>query len=300
MDEGSCTVTLVVAKIGDKERQGEMKIRRRETEGLISFYEAVFALRWPVAEHYRVWDGLLYADGGYKYTSTKPLAESDLFLSFARLGARGNPSERTIVDWVTEHGLLTRGQAGQGNEDDLGAPITLEEFRAEVRDAYSALTLLEALRGQDVPRIRARIDRERSINPKPGELNSSGHVLVDGVAIPWVVDANQELSDDNVLHIGEVALKYFVDWELDRGVRLRLSVVRDYKSPRPLYHGSRPRLVPYCRDLLGALWLQCGLLVEDSRPWRNCEVCGGLFLATQINKVICGPTCRKRKSRNRG
>jgi predicted nucleic acid-binding Zn ribbon protein len=279
-----------------------MKIRRREMEDLLSFGDALSALSWPVAEHYRVFKGVLYADGqesGY----AKSLSTADLFLSFSRLGAHGNPSEGTIKNWVREHGLL-REQHEAADEDDLGAPIKLDEFRAEVREAYDALTLLEALRGGDIPALRARIGRKRFAHPETGKLvNEAGEpinsakVLVDGAPIPYISDAAKEFSDDEVLHISEVALEYFVESKLEEGVRI--GFIRDHDPRRNSFYDSRPRLAPYCKDLLGALWLQFALLVEDRRPWRKCAVCGNLFLATRVDNVICGTACRKRKSRKK-
>ena len=272
-----------------------MKIRRRDTEDLLSYGDALSTLRWPVAKRYHVYNGAMYADGREALRIKQPLTTTDLFLSFARLGAHGEPSVGAIKAWVEEHGLLTRGHHEAADEEDLGAPIKLEKFRAEVRQAYEALTLLEALRGRNIPVLRARIGRKRFVHPRTGEPINKAKVLVDGAPIPYISDADVEYSDEDVLHISEVALEYFVELKLYEGVRV--GFIRDYDPRSESFQDSRPRLVPYCKDLLGALWLQFALLVADQRPWRECEVCGNLFLATRVDNVICGAACRKRKSR---
>ena len=114
---------------------------------------------WPVAMSYRIISGSIYAfnpqpifeiDEERSLETDQFFADSDLLFSFARLGARGEPSEKSILDWVKKHGLLERkdekddallSDRGENGSEVNQAPITLERFRAEVLCAYQLLTL---------------------------------------------------------------------------------------------------------------------------------------------------------------
>jgi hypothetical protein len=265
---------------------------------LIGLDEALDVGRWPVAERYDVWKGHLYPQG-YLFTWSVPLVEPDLFLSFARLAARGEPSKAGIRAWVHRHGLLSR--ADEDREDvflddgTLNQAMTLEDFRAEARAAYKALTLLEAIRGKNYEALRARLSYSKD-GVRPAIVNRGSYladVCLDGEPIPRAVSADHVLSDDDVLSASQVGLEFMVERKL---TGVRLSFGRDYKHPRPL-SSYRSRLVPKCPDLRSALWLQLGFLIEDKRLLRNCEVCGMPFPLTRPDRWVCNPTCRKAKSR---
>ena len=139
---------------------------------------------WPVAVSYRILGGEIYADNpqpifvkdSERYSDTiQSFANPDLFFSFAQLGVRGEPSEKSILRWVSKHGLLERANEKDGvllidevkeirlnlstanlSESQLSgkdlrgadfsfevnqAPITVERFRTEVLCAHQLLTL---------------------------------------------------------------------------------------------------------------------------------------------------------------
>jgi hypothetical protein len=275
-----------------------MRVRKKEADDLLTLDDALGVLSWSVAERYRIVDDVLYADGPPKWTSTKPLTESDLFLSFARLGAGPEagkgPSQKRVLRWVEKYGLLERGQTRGTDEDDLGAPIRFDAFETEVRKAHRALTLLEAIRGDDVSALRPRVSVEPEYRPDTGELLRSSHVLVDGERIPYLSDPYKEFSDSELFHISEKALEYSVVHRL-RG-KVWPSFGMNVENPRPPL-SYRPRLVWRCEDLLSALWYQFALLIVEQRPWRTCEGCGRLFLATRKDKKVCDASCRKSKLR---
>jgi hypothetical protein len=47
------------------------------------------------------------------------------------------------------------------------APMKIEEFRAEVRKAYDALTLFQQIRSKDIDALRGRVDGARDYLPNP-------------------------------------------------------------------------------------------------------------------------------------
>jgi hypothetical protein len=69
---------------------------------------------------------------------TRPLADPNLFVSFAKLGASERPSERKCLRWVQKYGLLRRQHVSQGwaivGREDTGRDISDPDRRkAEAR-----------------------------------------------------------------------------------------------------------------------------------------------------------------------
>jgi hypothetical protein len=292
-------------------------IARKEVRGLIGPVESVEISQWFVAEQgYEIREGSIHPRGSGR-KRTQPLADPDLFLSFARLGARGAPSDESIRSWVDKYGLLKRkdpdclySRFGDGTLNQ--ARITLREFKAEVRRAHDALTLLQQVRNQEYDKLRERIGRQPIyyLNSPAGYPRKDGRsrfatVILDGQEVPVVrVLADGELSDEDTLAAAVRSLEYLVELRMF-GAGVMLAFTADFDHPRPLAPSSRgfpayrPRLTPRCPDLDGALWFQFAALMEDRRPWRNCEGCGHLFIATRPDKRVCKPTCRSKKKRKR-
>jgi hypothetical protein len=289
-----------------------LRVREKEVGGLISFREASDILLWPVAPDYEIKHGVIYPKGGWRAERYAPLREPDLFLSFARLGAHDNPSEGQILKWARKHGLLKRAdperalraleedvpvlagreqvtvKAGESNQ----APMSIEEFRAETRKAYSYLTLLESIRSRDANGLRFRIGFRRIPISGPGELTVET-VALDGRPIPYCGGAPPELTDEFLLLKAVCCLVHDVEWKLKD---IRLAFTHDFEHPRPL-STYRPRLTVVCPDLYSALYYQFARLIADERPWMNCEVCGSPILRTNSRRKTCGAACRKEKSR---
>lgn len=289
-----------------------MRVSEKELRGLIGPVESVQTNMWFIAEHYRIVQGQIYADG-WRCRQTLPLSDPNLFLSFARLGAHGEPSERLVWSWVSKHGLLTREDYDRWlrtKEKRLNqATMKLQEFRAEVHQAYDALTLFQQIRGQNCDALRNRIGRNRIYlrNPPPNWPSRYGRtaraiVTLDGQNTPidWLADG--ELSDDDIVSLSVRVLEHLVEQKIhDYGVTL--SFRANFDHPRPLspsggygFSQYRPQLTPMCPDLRSALWYQFGTLISDKRPLLNCEQCGLPFVGRRHAKT-CSDACRKGKSR---
>jgi len=100
------------------------------------------------------------ASSAREKTINIPIRRPDSFLSFARLGAQGEPSEQRILRWVGHNGLLR--VAAEGERYDQ-APMKVSDFRAEVSLAYQLLTFYAQLRAADIEAIRGRIDNPESV-----------------------------------------------------------------------------------------------------------------------------------------
>src|SRR5215208_6131558 len=81
-------------------------LNRRHFDSLVDPFKAIFTSYWSVCDSYRLANGWI-CEAGVRRTPYAPLRQPDLFLSFARLRARGEPSEASIMRWVSKYGLLT-------------------------------------------------------------------------------------------------------------------------------------------------------------------------------------------------
>lgn len=299
-----------------------MKAFQREMAGLLSDETAKDVCLWFKASNYQIVGETIYPlhpkDRGLRWVY--PLTNSDLFLSFARLGGKGKPFEEQVLDWVRENGLLRRKVSNYSHRTlshrtDDGAinhqPMTIGEFRDEVALANNALTLLKQIRSGSYERLRARIKRKPIYLPDPeedsGYYNSKGgktakaFLVVDGIETQVEVLADEPLSDDVVHEWAAEALEYLVEQKL---TRLGYIFTQDTAHPRPLSRilgevPYRPCLTPRCPDLETALWFQFASLVGDKRPLRECSECNETFVGPERAKT-CSGRCRQRRSRRLG
>lgn len=290
-----------------------LRIRRQDFAGLIDETASFEVCVWPVAEHYRLAGGWIYPEGDW--TLTFPLKDSDLFLSFARLGVRANPSDEGIRHWVSKHGLLLR--EGHQRPDgampyELGsdgrvvanqAPMKLERLKAEIGRARDLLELYAELQARDLEAIEARaanptteIDTRLSNHPEWSGLR--------GAALKAYEDLGGRPGYEWKIWVATKVLAEELT-AAAAGIRLRAKR-RDsihgltYFTP---YVGKRGSFFepPYaldsawhCPDLLSAIYLQFYLLVTGRKPTRRCEnpACLMPFPVTRKDKRHCNATCR--------
>jgi hypothetical protein len=289
-----------------------LRISRREMGGLIGQEEALDIIGWPVASDYEIKHGIIYPKGRHRYRYPS-LTDPDLFLSFARLAAHGDPSGDRILKWVRKYGLLKKANPesillelevdvvrkvkGSGERQALipkayiinQAPMSIEEFRDEAHHAYMCLKVLESMRSGDTDGLRSHISLNRIDPPgRPGQ-GSGGHVIIGRHDIPIIFSMDEGLTDERVLFAAEFGLECIVEAQL-KDVRLRFA--RDYQAT-----SRRPRLAADCPDLYSALYYQLARLIADERPWTNCVVCGRPMIRRRRDHKTCGKACRKEKSR---
>ncbi len=274
------------------------RVSKRSMLKLMDF-ESATEFSWPVAQGYEVQgqtdhgDGTIHAHGGYRYSGTKPLTDSNLFLSFARC----SPAPKKIVAWVEKYGLLTRSY-----ENELGDPLPISEFVAEVHTAYRALTLYQAIRSRDAEALRGRITfrsmekdlKERGLEPPiPHKPSDFAQIKVDGNPIPYYAHVGKDLSyaqavkdlpDKKVFFAAVYGLQHLSNDKLD-GLRFRLA--ENFEHPRPLSMTHMPMPKWAIPDLKSALWLQFSLLVSDAHPLKSCSECGTLFPVFNDKQDTC-------------
>ena len=288
---------------------------------------------WPVAVSYRIYDGSIYADDPQPIFEKDPeidletdgfFADPDLFFSFARLGARGEPSEKSIYRWVLEHGLLKRknekegallSDTGRNGSEVNQAPITVMRFRAEVLCAYQLLTLYTDIWEENVGALEAHIygsDGTRhssSYWPNTPSTELEKFFVTHRKMYLWTIEGMRGLYEHmgseraeglNVKHWDLLAALWVLQQVVENRIAdVRLGFAENYLGPGFLvsprsksdYRMSRSW---YCPDLLSAMYLQFYLVITDFQPMRRCQnpPCGMSFPATRKNKRFCNATCR--------
>jgi hypothetical protein len=272
------------------------RVRRREMTRLFGEDEVLDGGLWPVARSYIEWGGKVSPREGEHRWAFTPLDEPDVFLSFARLAARGEPSKDTILGWVNEYGLLRRRDpthlyflpGGEVNQE----PASVEEIAKEIRRAYQLLHIFELYRSDDTAKLRARMSL-RGLYPKgvPSPAEATDLLLLDGEPIPhpWspqrdrvIVVRGKDLTDEIIL----AASKRFVQ-----------AAIEPYIADLYFVFGIRERLNLRCPDLITAMYFQFAALVDGRRPSDICEGCGKVFPKRRRDQKVCDATCRSRKHR---
>lgn len=266
-----------------------MKITRKNFAGtaraLAEAQQSAFILNWPVQETYRIVNARVYADGHTSHY-VKPLENDDFFISFARLAARGEPSDASIKRWVTRYGLLTRDEA-----------MELRSFRSEARRAHDLLVLYRAVKERDTATIRKLLS-DIVLEDQPDNT-----VIEVGLTV-FEEDVKEKLmgvSPSFAIHVPKsIGPGRLLSEEPE--LAKRLSGIENPSKVRILKDEPHPATVkPYvpspswqCDDLLSALYLQLYLMAIGHTSMRECEGCAQPFFLTRPDKRHCNATCRQR------
>ena len=269
-----------------------MRNRRRDMERIVDRDEFRSRPKWPVAEEYDIDDSrnVVVKKTG-EYDITTPLEDPDLFLSFARLGARGRASDESILGWVSEHGLLTLEDEGKYSvylwKHLKQAPISLDEFVAEVLRARSALNLYTTLNEGSVKDLKEMIRTIREANRQMKPLSEMDYYFYE----KWRSIPDEPSWSDGMLQFMAII-------QLEVFVKSRLAKVRPAfwgaMHPETPPNAYKPAPSWHCPDLLSSIYLQLYLWMTSSLPMRRCAnpACGTPFLVTRKDKRVCSHTCR--------
>lgn len=285
------------------------------------------ACLWPLAaDGYRLKGDWIEPAGLDDWFPSAPLADTELFSSFVRLGARGQPSANQCLRWVRKHGLLKRRDKEHGpvivkllpappgaypaewwlvGQDVLAkdtrtdntverrslnqAPISLDDFRAEVGEARGALKLYEALRenrGEKGSASGLKLLVEAAREQK-------SHVVLTGVDEGLARIGDEVLETpwtDTPAFCAALILEGFVKQKVS-SVRLGFFGFTDRLAHGPLYAPVQSWI---CPDLLSAVYLQFYLWMVKAWPMRICAnpPCSTPFPATRTDKLYCIDACR--------
>jgi hypothetical protein len=166
------------------------------------------------------------------------------------------------------------------------APISLDDFRAEVSNADSALGLYKVLRERDVGELRARVEAAR-------EKKKEAHVVFSEVDKGLAGIGDTVLTTQWTMTLvfrAAMILEMFVKQKV-ASVRLGFFDPVDRPVKAPVY---TPVQSWNCPDLLSAVYLQFYLWMIKAWPMHICayERCSMPFPATRTDKIYCTDTCR--------
>jgi len=282
------------------------KIKQTDFDNLVE-EGSDLAFKWPVARRYSIISGQIFAADD-KAIDTFPLFQyPHLFLSFARLGKDGEPSEQRILKWVRRHGLLTRQDPERQQEPESWgdnpqeplkpAAITVREFRSEVRTAYQLLTLYAEIRARDTEAVMRRFIQRPDTRPH------AEYTFVDRYLLRYQQTLGQRYRAELDSAVGwdseTIHFKHGLDI-LIRCVNRKLENVRPLMEQNwwdvPPAGSTSLGLVRWwrCPDLLAAMYLQFYLLITDKTPMRICANpnCRMPFPAPRKDKRFCSSGCR--------
>jgi hypothetical protein len=247
--------------------EGKIAVDNKQKRGVkpLDYYEAREIFEWP--RPLRCW---FEEDGGQRVikidllrrTAVRPLAEPDFFLSFARLGARGEPPEAKIRKWILRYGLPTWEREDTWGEGPARASLSVRSFKAQVNLAHTLLHFYTEIENRNHGALKSR----RSTTHTPHE-----HQLAVRLANAFTSRAYREYkaafveiyrwsrNELDLFMCRRVLAEYLT--ELVSEVRLRQLA----ESPHTMYESYR------CPDLLSALYLQLYFLVLQGQPMRYCE-----------------------------
>jgi hypothetical protein len=262
-----------------------LRVQRDSFENLLDSLEARETFEWPKISHCQIVPDSISREKvitvrHQKWQAIRPLDDSDFFLSFARLGSRGEPKERKIVEWVSKYGLPRRERKdtwGSGPEQDH---MLVASFREEVRRASELLNFYTDVRGRNLTAIKSRMADPRSdLDRHLAEVRGSAYYL----HLERAVEHTILRRDEPDLLVAWRVFSGAMARQLE-GIRLRLDVVSPQRAAQS-YH---------CNDLLSAMYLQFYLLVVEQKPMRYCAhpKCGMPFPLTNKKKLFCNQTCR--------
>jgi hypothetical protein len=296
-----------------------VRIRKNEVEGSFEFDEAWLGeiMVWPQATRYKVAAGWIDLEPGSNlrhFPPPAPFADPDLALSFARLGARGEPSPQRIEKWVSRYGLLFRQNENLPGDHILEdgrvnqKPMEVYEFTREVFRFRDLLRLYADIRGGNVTAVTQRIhephstvDKELAAYALPalsedyplGERLDRFLVALNSLSLNRVMAlADRFLADQLSASLAGVRLRTVPGFQIPHGASeedqrsLMMSLIQ---SPSSRY---RLRLSWHCPDLISAIYLQLFLLATKNTPMRFCEACQTPLPAKPKHKRFCNPTCR--------
>lgn len=297
------------------------RIRKKTLEDLVDIFESSYMLVQPRPEGVGIENDRIQVSYDARRT-VKPLDHSDLFTSFAKLAAYGEPREAKIRRWVEQFGLPVRGSRPELERvvpENTGPRYTLvsmevHRFREEAKYAHDLLDLYLVIRRREASAIRTMVRGMRSrARSNYGEASRLDHeflkkyrtnqhsLLADSgdrrrgsfreafptsTAAPGIEGTrarHREFVDSVTILAAQSALGDIVT-NLVSNVELRVGVQRS------------EGLVPswYCPDLLSAVYLQFYLLVTKSKPIRFCKspACRQPFVPNSGKHIYCKDGCR--------
>jgi len=297
------------------------RVRKNELQDLVDVFESSYMLVQPRPESVDIENDRIRVSYDARRT-VEPLDHSDLFTSFAKLAAFGEPREAKLRRWVEQFGLPVQDSRPELEEVvpegtlPRYKPMAMEvhHFKEEAKYAHELLKLYLVIRSREPTAIRTMVRGMRSRNRSPNREASrldqeflhryklnQGSLLADSgdrrrSSYREAFSASKAASGvegTSTRHHQFVDMMHILSAQSALGdiltglvsnVQLRVGVQRG------------EGLVPswYCPDLLSAIYLQFYLLVTKSKPIRFCKspACRQAFVPNSGKQIYCNDSCR--------
>jgi hypothetical protein len=302
-----------------RKRAKVVRIRKNEVERSFQFDEAWLGeiMIWPQAPRYKVAAGCIDLVPGSnlrRFPPPAPFADPDLALSFARLGARGEPSPKGIEKWVSRYGLLFRENEGLPGDRILEdgrvnqKPMEVYKFTREVFRFRDLLRLYAEIRDGKVRAVKQRsfeplsaVDQELAAyvlsgltqdGLPPARFDRALEASFSLSLYPEMALADRFLADQLSLSLACVRLRTVPGFKIPHGASQedqRALMKSLFNSPSSQY---RLGFSWHCPDLISAIYLQLFLLATKNTPMRFCKACQTPLPAKPKHKLFCNSSCR--------
>ena len=265
---------------------------QQRIEDLLHPYEARLIYEEPQHEGCWIAQGkIVKVYSRWWVINPSPLVERDFFVSFARLGARGDPTEAKIIRWVGKYGLPeTRVRTEPEDYERVRvdsrtlrqASMTVAEFRHQVRYARELLILYAQTARHETDKIRSRIDKPESTLDKEvrKRFRSSSHKALTLTS----VEGGRRMDTRALCAAFPVLVESVKEYISDVRIRPEAFLDEAWQSYE-------------CPNILSALYLQFWLMILNRLPMRYCdyEKCGTPFPFGRSDNEMCSATCRSNK-----
>jgi hypothetical protein len=296
----------------------KVRIKDKELEQLVDTFEGPHVFEQPQVESVDI-DNDEIRVRYHKSRQIAPLSQKDLFTSFAKLSARGRPTESQIERWVGRFGLPARGAWSEGegarSKDAMvgNGPMSMSvnDFRKETGYAHELLRLYSLIRGKHAAQIKEMVRKRRNHDEASAldrdfleKFEANRHSILVKTNDKRVPSYREVFPHDmSEFGTSSGAVRRFREFEGMINLLAAQSALGEIVT-RLVGHVSLrvgvqrgQGLVPSfrCPDLKSAIYLQFYSLVTKNKAPRFCEnpACGELFFPTKSNQRHCpGASCR--------
>lgn len=249
------------------------------------------------------------------YQPLRPRKNTALCIEFGKLETN---QEEKILSFVEAYGFLTRKENRvQGFVKDASSqtdpcPADMESFalwQGEIiamKRAYALWMILDNSISKRLAQIIEWKDKG-SVYCYPQRIVTTSHPLEpEGLELPLKIDPPHALPRPEPFQPGDIEKPAWVYLQRLINDHLRGRVSPQFVELRQTKNPNAPsgwgwRLVP--DDLLGALWLQFGQMIEEGWDYRTCAYCGKPFWTNNGEKrrdsKYCSASCRNLSWRGR-
>ena len=297
------------------------RVRKNDLENLVDGFESSYMLVQPQPEEVRIENDRIRVSYDAQRT-VKPLDHSDLFTSFAKLAAHGEPREAKMRRWVERFGLPVQGSRPELEEVvpegtvPKHEPMAMEVhgFTEEAKYAHELLDLYLVIRRRQPTAIRTMV---RGMRSRKGSQFSEASRLDMEFLGKYEDNQHSLLADSGdrrrssyreAFPASKAAFGIEATWTRHHQFVDMVHILSAQSALGDILTGLVSNvqirvgvqrgegLVPswYCPDLLSAIYLQFYLLVTKSKPIRFCKspACRQAFVPNSGKQIYCNDSCR--------